>query len=112
MSPAIAAPGTEALDHLAVVAGRNEADVLTVRLFGVDEAVFARELPHLGLRHPAERKAQAHELVAGGGEQEIALVAVRVGGAVERAPAATVVARDDIVTRRQEVGAQVPRRRE
>ena len=35
-------PGQEPLDHVAVVAGRNETDVLTVGLFGVDKAVFAR----------------------------------------------------------------------
>ena len=52
------------------------------------------------------------ELLARGGEQEIALVAIGVGGAVERPPAPPVVAADDIMAGRQEIGAEVVRRLE
>ncbi len=107
MSPGADGPGHQAFDHVAVVAGRNEADILAVGLFGVDEPVLARELAHLGLGHLAEGKAQASELAAGGGEQEIALVPLGVGGPVERPAAAAVVARDDIMAGREEVGPQV-----
>ncbi len=51
-------------------------------------------------------------MVAGGGEQEIALVAIRVGGAIERLAALAVVARDHIVAGRQKVRAEVARRGE
>src|SRR6202521_3274544 len=86
--------GDQALDHLAIVARWNEADVLAVGFFGVDEPIAAREFPHLRLRHPSERKTQPHELLPGGCKQKIALVAVRVSGAIDRPPAAPVVLRD------------------
>ena len=60
-----------------------------------------------GLRQGAQRKAQQRELLAGGGEQEIALVALGIGGAVERAPARAVVARDDVMAGGEQVGAEV-----
>ena len=41
--------GQQALDHLAVMAGRHEADVLAVGLVGDVEAELAGERPHLGL---------------------------------------------------------------
>ncbi len=41
------------------------------------------DLAHRGLGHVAEREAQIIELVAGRREQEIALVARRIGGAVQ-----------------------------
>ena len=84
MSPGLEAPGRKPLDDLAVMARRNEADVLAVGLLGVEEAEPARQLAHLRLWHLAERKAQPLELRARGGEQEIALVALGIGGAIER----------------------------
>ena len=98
------------LDHVGVVPRRHKADVLAVGLVGVREAKFARQLPHPRLRHFAKRKPQARQLRARGGEQEIALVAIGVGGPVERPPAPPVVAADDIMSRRQEIGAEVVRR--
>ena len=97
MSPGSAAPGLQPLDHVGVAAGRHEADVLAVVLVGDREAEAARQLARLRLGPVAERKAQEVELLAGGGEQEIALVALVVAGAVERArrrPAAAATRRN------------------
>ena len=95
------------LDHLAVVAGGDEADVLAVGLVGDGEAEFVRERAHLRLRQAAEREAQHRELLARRREEEIALVALGIGGAVERPAALPVVVGDDIVAGRQHVGAEV-----
>ena len=89
------------------MARRHEANVLAVGLFGDHKAIFARELADPRLRHRPQGKPEARKLRAGGGEQEIALVAIRVGRPVKRPPPALVVAADDIVAGRQEVGAEV-----
>ena len=73
------------LDDVGVAAGRHEADVLAVMLVGDGEAEAARQLARLGLGHVAERKAHEVELLARGREQEIALVAVGIRRAVQRA---------------------------
>ena len=75
------------LDHVGIVAGRHEADVLAVLLVGDRKTELARQLAHARLRQAAEREAQHVELLARGGEQEIALVAVVVMRAIERAAA-------------------------
>ena len=75
----------------------------------IHQAKFARQFADPRLRHRPQRKPEASELGAGGGEQEIALVAIRVGGPVERPSPALVVAADDIVAGRQQVGAEVVR---
>src|SRR3954468_5407 len=80
-------PRLEAPDHLGVAARRHEADVLTVLLVAHGERKLTRKLARLRLRPVTERKAQQVELLAGGGEQEIALVALLFAGAVERAAA-------------------------
>ena len=56
------------------------------------EAKFAGEVAHGALGAVAQGKAQQVQLLAGGGEKEIALVPVGVGGAVEGAPAMPVIA--------------------
>ena len=61
------------------------------------------------LGHVAERKAQQIELRARGAEQEIALVALFVLGAIERAAAAGQRARGDVVAGRQHLGAELAR---
>ena len=48
----------QALDHVGIVAGRHEADVLAVVLVGDGEAEAARQFARLGLAALAERKAQ------------------------------------------------------
>src|SRR5437016_4061329 len=85
-------------DDVGVAAGRHEADVLAVLLVGDLEAKAARELAHLGLGHVAKRKAQIIQLLARGGEQEIALVAIGIGRAYQRARAVSKPARRDIVS--------------
>ena len=102
----------EPLDHLGVAAGRHEADVLAVVLVGDRQAEAAREFAGLGLAALAERKPQQIELLARGGEQEIALVALFLARPVERAPAARQCARRDVVAGRQNLGAEFARGRE
>jgi hypothetical protein len=62
---------------------RHEADILAVRLVGDQQVELARQLAHRRLRQPAQREAQESELLARGGEQEIALVARRIRRAVQ-----------------------------
>ena len=71
-----------------------------------------RELARLRLAQIAERKAQQVELRMRGAEQEVALVALLLLGAVERAAAARQRARGDVVAGRQHLGAQFARRAE
>src|SRR5262245_57818339 len=77
----------QALDHLGVAAGRHEADILAVVLVSNRKAELAGELASLGLAALTQRKAQHVELLARSREQEIALVALRIAGAIERAAA-------------------------
>ncbi len=102
----------EALDHVAVAAGRHEADVLAVLLVGDREPEAARELAHLRLGPVAERKAHEVELLARGGEQEIALVARLLAGAKQRARSIGEPARRHIVAGRERLGAELARGRQ
>src|SRR5262249_51922884 len=90
-------PGLEPLDHLAVAARRTEADVLAVVLVGNRQAEPARQLAGLGLGLVAERETQEVELLARRGEQEIALVAFLLAGAIEAAAAGRQRARSDVM---------------
>ena len=74
---------TQALDHLRIAPGGHEADILAVRLLRHRQSEVSGELARLVLLEAAEREAQKAELLARGGEQEIALVALLVGGAVK-----------------------------
>jgi hypothetical protein len=66
------------------------------------EAEAPRQFARLRLGHVAERKAQIVELLARGREQEIALVAIGVGGAEPaRAMPSGSAARRDVVAGRQ-----------
>src|SRR4249919_122394 len=94
----------EALDHLGVAARRHEADVLAVVLVGHRQRKLTRELARLRLGPVAERKAQQVELLASGGEQEIALVALLFAGAVERAAATGQGPGSDVMACRQDLG--------
>src|SRR5690606_10897171 len=70
-----------------IAAGRDKADVLAVRLFGDNAKPHARgKCPRLGLCQIAKRKAQKLELLARGGEEEIALVALKIARAAKLAP--------------------------
>src|SRR5690606_15192263 len=71
-------------DDVGVAAGRHEADVLAVLLVGNLEVEAARQRAYIRLAEVAERKAQETELLARGRKQEVALVAVGVGRAMQR----------------------------
>ena len=66
----------------------RQQQVLRVRDPHQPEAEAPGELAGFRLGEFAERKAQEIDLLAGGGEQKIALVALLVAGPVERAAAA------------------------
>src|SRR5260221_8756718 len=102
----------EPLDHLGVAARRHEADVLAVVLVGDREAEPARKLPRLGLGLVAKREAQRLELLARGGKEEIALIALLLARAIERAAAARERPRGDVMSGRQHLGAELARGRE
>ena len=91
------------LDDIGIASGRHEADVLTVGLFGNGKAQFAGECPRFNLRHRTQRKTQEGELFLRRRKQEIALVAVKIGGPVEAA-AGRHAAAEDVVAGRQGVG--------
>src|SRR5215831_10149804 len=103
--------GLEPLDHLGVAARRHEADVLAVVLVGDREAEPTRKLARLRLGLVAEREAQRLELLARGGKEEIALIALLLACAIERAAAARARPRGDVMSRRQHLGAELARGR-
>jgi hypothetical protein len=74
------------------------------------ETEIARKLACLGLGLIAKREAQKVELRARGGEQEIALVAAFLAGAIERTRPIGKPARRNIVPGRQNLGAKFTRR--
>jgi hypothetical protein len=76
------------VDHRGVLALGHEADVLAVGLVGDRQAQLGGDATHLALGHPAQREAQEVQLVARGGEQEIALVLGRIGRAAQLRPVA------------------------
>ena len=91
-------------------AGRHEADVLAVRLVGdrqVEARRRARAVSALGM--PPSGKRRKSSCVAGRGEQEIALVALGIGGAVQLGAVGADDA-PDVVAGRQRVGAEIARR--
>ncbi len=98
-------------DDVGIFALRDEADVLAVLLGGDGEAHGLGCLAHLRLGKPAQREAQEVDLRLGGGEEEIALVAVGVDRPVERAVGAIGLAAD-VVARRQCVRAELARGRQ
>src|SRR5215472_7939013 len=102
----------EALDHLAVAAGRHEADVLAVVLFRNGKTETARQLARLRLGQVAEREAQQLELLPRGGKQEIALVALGVARAIERAVALGQPSGGDVMAGGQHARAELARGRQ
>ncbi len=79
--------GPQFLDHRLIFAVGHETYILAVRLFGDGQAEFLRQLARLRLRQFAQGKAQIFQLLARGGEQEIALIARGLVGAPELRPA-------------------------
>src|SRR4051794_39358802 len=102
----------QAADDVGVAPGRYETDVLAVLLVGDFEAKPPRQFARLRLGHVAERKAQIVELLARGREQEIALVAVGIGGAHQRPRSVSEAARGDIMSGRERAGAKLARGRQ
>ena len=102
----------QAADDVGVAPGRHEADVLAVLLVGDFEAEAPRQFARLRLGHVAERKAQKIELLARGREQEIALVAIGIRGAHQRARSIAEAARGDVMSGRQRAGAELARGRQ
>ena len=101
--------GAEALDEAGIVAVGDEADVLAVGLVGHDQPRLGSQRPHLRLGQFADRKAQQGELLEGGPEQEIALVARGVAALVKLGPAVAHHTAD-IVAGDQRIGAKLTRK--
>ena len=80
--------GPQPLDGPAIPALGHEADVLAVGLGRDRQGEACGELSGLGLGQAAQRKAQHRKLIGGGREEEVALVAGTLGGAVELGPVA------------------------
>ena len=78
-------------------------------LSATESPKLARQLARFRLGAVAERETQQIELRARGGEQEIALVALGLAGAIERAAAAGQRARSDVMAGRQHLGAEIAR---
>ena len=104
--------GPQPADDVGITPGRHEADVLAVLLVGDSEAEAPRQFARLRLGHVAERKAQIVELFARGREQKIALVAIGVGGANQRARSVGQSARGDIMAGGERGSAKLARGRE
>src|SRR6185437_7425108 len=75
--------GPQAFDEPGIGAARHEADILAVRLRRDRQGEARRESPRLRLAHGAEREAQEIELPPRRREEEVALVALGIGGAVQ-----------------------------
>ncbi len=92
------------LEQRAVVAERDEADLLALRLVRRRQLELGRDLPHLRLRQVAEREARACQLVLVEHPQEVGLVLVGIGGAQE-APAAVAVLEPRVVAGGDRIGS-------
>ena len=100
--------GAQPADHVGIRALGHEADVLAVGLGGDGKPEPAGQVPGPRLVHVAQGEAQVFELLLRGGEQEIALVAHGIDGAVEfSARAAGHPAH--VVAGGERVGAELPR---
>ena len=102
--------GAKLADHAGIIAVGDEADVLAVGLGGDGEAQLGGDFAHLRLGHAAQREAQIIELVLRGREQEIALVARRIGGAVQLGALRALDAAD-IMAGGEAIGAEIARER-
>ena len=99
----------QAFDYLGVAAGRDKADILAVVLVGHRQREPAGEFARFGLGLVAERKPQHGKLLARGGEQEVALVALFLAGTIERTGTVRLAARGHIVAGRQYGGTELAR---
>ena len=106
--PAFIRVGAQFPNDFRVIAIGHEADVLAVGLQGHRQSEFGGDLAHLGFGQATQREAQIVELRLGRREQEIALVARRIGGTVQLRPRRALDPAD-IMAGRQAIGAQVAR---
>src|SRR5207253_884671 len=97
--------GPQPLDDVGIAPRRHEADVLAVVLVRDRQIEPAGKLADLAFRALAEREAQMLELLARGREQEIALVALQLARAIERAFPVRQPAARDIMAGRQHARA-------
>src|SRR5215212_3357683 len=72
-------------DDIGIASGRHETDVLAILLVRDGQSEAPRQVAGLGFGHVAQRKAQILKLIARRCEQKVALVAIGVGGANQRA---------------------------
>ncbi|MNJ34845.1 hypothetical protein D3C77_295710 [compost metagenome] len=96
----------QAVDQGAVVAGGDETDVLAVGLGRDAQAQRRGDAAHLGLLQIGQGEAQIVELILGGGEQEVGLVA-RVVDRLAHLRAVAVRGAADVVAGGHRLGAQV-----
>ena len=102
----ICGTGAQLLDHRGIVAVGDKADVLAVGLVCDGQAVIGGQGARFGLADQmAQGKAQEIQLFLGGREQEIALIAVRVGRHVQFGAMRAVLALD-VMAGRHAVGFQ------
>src|SRR5260221_14190391 len=73
----------QVLDQPGIGARGHEADVLAVGLGGDRQGEARGESARLGLAHAAQGEAQEGELLPRRREEEIALIALGIGGAVQ-----------------------------
>ena len=98
--------GPELLHDSGVVAAGHEADVLAVGLLRHRQVEALGQRPRLALGQMAERKAQVVELLLRRAEQEVALIACRIGAAMQFRPRLAPEALN-IVAGRQRLGTEV-----
>ncbi len=103
--------GAQFLDQAGIVAVGHETDVLAVGLARDAQADLRGDFAHLRLGHAAERKAQEIELRRRGREQEIALVARRIGALVQFRPLRSHHP-PDIMAGGEAIGAKIAGERE
>ena len=99
-------------DDAGIVPGRDEADVLAIRLLGDGQPEPRRCRPYRVLvGHAAQRKQTKSELLGRRGEQKPALVACRVRRAMQFRPARSIDP-PDVVSGRETIGAEPARQRD
>src|SRR5258706_14652927 len=75
--------GPQAVDDRGVAPFRHKADILAVRLGGIDQPQGGGDAAYRALVHIAQGATQIVELCPGGSEQKIALGAAAVGSSAK-----------------------------
>src|SRR5690242_11972143 len=101
--------GTQPFDDIGIAAVGHKTDVLAVLLVSDAKPEPARQFARLRLGAIAQGEAQQIELLACRREQEIALIALGLSGAVKRPPAVGQPARGDVMAGRQYRGPKLAR---